>query len=235
MSLSIVCLQIELLQFNLLPPFSDSASSELEVARSVYEAACLLSIAQEDLSGFGRHMSQLQPYYFDFSSLLTESKLQNELLGLSLMHHLVSNDPSSFHAELERIPAEQRNSDLIRYPVQLDQHLMEGSYNKIFAAKTNVPSKRFSFFLEILSNTVRERIAECTSVAYDTLSVADAKTILMLNSEAELTALAEKYEWTVSRGIVNFPSEDPQKGMKPNAHELVQRNLQYATELERIV
>lgn len=45
------------------------------------------------------------------------------------------------------------NSTLIFY-TQF-QYLMEGSYNKVFLAKGNIPAESYTFFIDILLDTIR--------------------------------------------------------------------------------
>lgn len=35
------------------------------------------------------------------------------------------------------------------------QYLMEGSYNKVFLAKGNIPAASYTFFIDILLDTIR--------------------------------------------------------------------------------
>ncbi|NXA98240.1 PSMD8 ATPase, partial [Melanocharis versteri] len=44
---------------------------------------------------------------------------------------------------------------VIRHPVSLEQYLMEGSYNKVFLAKGNIPAESYTFFIDILLDTIR--------------------------------------------------------------------------------
>ncbi len=39
--------------------------------------------------------------------------------------------------------------------VSLFQYLMEGSYNKVFLAKGNIPAESYTFFIDILLDTIR--------------------------------------------------------------------------------
>ena len=39
--------------------------------------------------------------------------------------------------------------------MSLEQYIMEGSYNKVLLAKGNVPAESFTYFIDILLNTVR--------------------------------------------------------------------------------
>ena len=43
----------------------------------------------------------------------------------------------------------------LKHPVSMEQYLMEGSYNKVFLAKGNVPAESYIFFVDILLKTIR--------------------------------------------------------------------------------
>ena len=43
----------------------------------------------------------------------------------------------------------------IRFPIELEQFMMEGSYNKVLKARSEVPSDSYSLFVDILLGTVR--------------------------------------------------------------------------------
>lgn len=58
--------------------------------------------------------------------------MKYELLGLNLLWLLTQNRVAEFHTELELLsPNDIQNNVFIHYPVSLEQHLMEGSYNKV--------------------------------------------------------------------------------------------------------
>ena len=87
---------------------------------------------------------------------LPESPFMYQLLGLNLLCLLSQNRVAEFHTELERLPyREIQNNVYIKHPVNLEQYIMEGSYNKVILAKGNVPAESFKFFMEILLDTVR--------------------------------------------------------------------------------
>lgn len=67
---------------------------------------------------------------------LGESSEKYKMLGLNLLYLLSQNRVAEFHTELELLPVEIIQSDkYICYPLALEQYIMEGRYNKIFAAK----------------------------------------------------------------------------------------------------
>jgi 26S proteasome regulatory subunit N12 len=58
--------------------------------------------------------------------------LKYELLGLNLLWLLTQNRVAEFHTELELLsPNDIQKNVFIRYPVCLEQYLMEGCYNKV--------------------------------------------------------------------------------------------------------
>lgn len=62
---------------------------------------------------------------------------------------------SEFHTELEAIGAVNIKNIYINHPVAIEQSLMEGSYNKVWRARANVPAKEYSYFMDILTGTIR--------------------------------------------------------------------------------
>jgi hypothetical protein len=137
-------------QQQLLPPRASSAMAaapspvdrvlvheELLVAREILEHGALLSIRQMDIPAFERYVAQLKVYYSD-ASILTPSQRQFPILGLNLLRLLAQNRIAEFHTELELIPTELQHANIyIKYPAQLEQHIMEGSYHKVLSAKTD--------------------------------------------------------------------------------------------------
>jgi 26S proteasome regulatory subunit N12 len=69
------------------------------------------------------------------------------------------------HSELELIQANKFIQHL------LSHYLMEGRYNKLFLAKNNSPADCYSFFINILLDTVRNEISACLELAYARASV----------------------------------------------------------------
>lgn len=100
---------------------------------------------------------------------------------------------SEFHTELELLPQEIiHKNEFIRHPLALEQYLMEGSYNKIFLAKGNVPSPNYNVFMDILLDTVRGEIAACLESSYDKISLKEAARRLNLKSEKEVADFGSK-------------------------------------------
>lgn len=166
-----------------------------------------------------------------------ESKNKYQLLGLNLLFLLSQNRVSEFHTELELLPQEiiQAN-EFIRHPLALEQHLMEGSYNKIFRAKGHGPSQSYNVFMDILLDTVRNEIGACLESSYDQISVKEAQKRLNFKNEKEVIAFGKKRNWTLSAdNVYTFASKtDKPKEPLPSV-ELAEQAISYARELEMIV
>ena len=187
-------LKLLLTELSFMPTSGESSKQESLLIRSVLEIATLLAIEKQDLEGFERNMAELKTYYFDVSDELAESPYYHHLLGLDLLNLLAQNRLADFHANLELLPREATKKTYIRHPIQLEQFLMEGSYNKIFLARENVPAENYKFFMDILVMTVRSEIAKCMEEAYDHLSVSDVARLLHF-TPAETKEFASKRNW----------------------------------------
>lgn len=190
--------------------FYPSDSSEdtrgLHIARDTLEIAAQCAIHKGDIPAFERALAQLKPFYFDLVNRLPESPYHYLLLGLNLLCLLSQNRLADFHTELELLsPKVIQTNPYIKHPVSLEQYLMEGSYNKVFLAKGNVPSPLFTFFMDILLNTIRDEIAFCMEKSYKQVSLNEAARILYLNNPHDLHEIAKK-PWmeTRSRSYVSF-------------------------------
>lgn len=218
-------------------PFPSINSSDIALARDVYEVAALLSLKQEDEMSFERHVAQLKTYYVDYAPVLPPSHNQNLILALNLMRLMAQNRIGEFHTELELVPPVSRSDKYIDYALRLEHYLMEGSYSKIREEKVAVPHALFSYFVDRLMETVRQEIADCSEKAYGSLSVEAAQRILSLGSEEEVQDFCDMRKWKVENGVVYFTERDTGKmGVEPiPSDRMIQRTLGYARELEQII
>ena len=242
-------LKLGLTQFKSLPPFFDAsannATQEAMLAREILEHAVLLSVKLGDEAAFARNFLQLQTYYTDIRDAgLPSSQRELPILGLNLLRLLVQNRTAEFHAELELLgPDAAANSVYIRYPVELEQCLMEGSYAKVLALRREAPSPECAYFLEALAGTVTVELASCVESAYRSLPVADAQAMLSCSAE-ELDAIIRERGWRKVDGgkALVFPATGDSAIAAQNAAdkdaprlEVISQVLTYARELERIV
>ena len=91
---------------------------------------------------------------------------------------------------------------LVLYPIELERHLMEGSYSKVWAARCNPPLAEYAIFLEQLMTTIRNEIASCGEKAYTSLPVTDAATLLFFDQMQDLLAFAAQVRADASRTLL---------------------------------
>lgn len=129
------------------------------------------------------------------------SQRQYPILGLNLLRLLAQNRTAEFHTELELVPPALHDSNIyIKYPTQLEQYIMEGSFNKVLSARAEgLFSHEGDYFMGMLTETVREEIANCAEKAYTTMSAEHACQMLMLPALPELTAYAEQVRGRAAR------------------------------------
>lgn len=84
-------------------------------------------------------------------------------MGLNLLRLLLQNRIAEFHVEVELLGPEARASPHVAFPRELEQQLMEGTYERVFGALEGAPSPRMRAFLKQLQATVREELAACAA------------------------------------------------------------------------
>jgi len=230
-------LKVSLTQLSFLPTSNTSASTpELILARDILELGAQWSILKKDIPSFERYMAQLKCYYFDFSGSLAESPFTYQLLGLNLLCLLSQNRVAEFHTELELLPPKEiHNNIYIKHPIALEQYLMEGSYNKVFLARFNVPAESYLFFIDILLDTIRTQIASCISASYVSVTVAEATKLLFYESQSKTRQFAEKIGWKGDGKVYRFSKTDKGDDRCVPIGTVTQHLLEYAKELEMIV
>uniref|UniRef100_A0A7S2WC72 PCI domain-containing protein n=2 Tax=Rhizochromulina marina TaxID=1034831 RepID=A0A7S2WC72_9STRA len=181
-------------------------------------------------------MSQLKPFYSNPSS--SARPLRCAMLGLNLMNLLVENRLAEFHSEVELLTEAERASPAVAFPMQIEEHLMMGSYNRVLMARKSIPAPTFELFMELVTDTVRTSIAECAEVSYSKLSVAAAMEMMMFDSPDKLQDFVQESfaTWTISNGIITFrPTALNARSEEVPSTRLIKETIAYATELERIV
>jgi len=202
--------------------------------RAVYECAVLLSAQNEDTAEFERHMALLTPYYTDFGKMLPASENTFAILGLNLLRLLAQNRIADFHVQLETLSPEALESAPVRFPVLVEQNMMEGSYTKVLEMRNNLPLPSYGVFMDMLKDAVREEVASVSEKAYKSLPTANCMKLLMMSSDKELAEYAETRGWDIKEGRVFFDLGGVEKKEVP-AMDTISEMLFYAKELERIV
>uniref|UniRef100_A0A7S0TD30 PCI domain-containing protein n=1 Tax=Chrysocystis fragilis TaxID=1411660 RepID=A0A7S0TD30_9STRA len=208
------------------------------VGQEVMELAVLLAVHTQDSSSFQRYVSQLKPYYAS-PRLAAQSALRPTILGLHLLFLIVENRLADFHSELELLSESDRARREVAFTIALEQNLMVGTYNEVLHAKSSMPSpEHFAFFMGRLLDTVRDTIAECSEVSYDSLSLEAAREMMMFDTTDDLLTFihaSRASKWRVADGRIYFDAAQQLRGREIPSVRLLTENLAYATELERIV
>jgi 26S proteasome regulatory subunit N12 len=159
-----------LLQQNALIPTAQTPPQLFSQAREILELGALTSIRQTDSASFIRYYQQLQPFYDIERHLETtgsasgqwveplKTSQRSKITGLYLLLLLSMGDTSQFHTVLEGLIVEAslkgrsvEEDPFIKYPVELERSLMEGSYDKVWRATKSerVPSEDFGLFSNV--------------------------------------------------------------------------------------
>ena len=256
-------MKILLLNLTFLPIGKEDSvdAKELLLARDTLEIGALWSIETKNIPAFQRYVAQLKCYYFDYGTLLPDSPYKYQILGLHLLSLLAQNRLAEFHTEVELLSVEEQHDIYIKHPIVLEQFLMEGSFHCVFLSKENVPAQNYTFFINILIDTIRSEIASCVEKAYTQVSkpklpcnfffnffsiswlpvqmlVEETAKVLMCDSLEQLLQFAEERCWLRDSTSKYFIFSLEKK--KENLHFigntfLISQELGYARELEKIV
>ena len=151
----------QLLQLNALLPTPSTSPQLLSLARHTLETGALLSIRDQDPDAFTRYYQQLIPFYeFPSSSFKPSGDGQrSKITSLYLLLLLTKGDYAGFHTVLEGLEVENHGRKgesleqdrYIGYPVKLERWLMEGSYDRVWAATKGdgMPGEEFGVFSEV--------------------------------------------------------------------------------------
>ena len=119
---------------------------------------------------------------------------------------------------------------------------MEGSYLKMLTARKKAPSTHYEPLMEMLLVTVRREVFKCAMCSYDSLSVEGARKLLMFDKTAEVLEFVDEERkklddssaaWNL-RGDAFFFSDTEQHNSHLPFPELIQNQLNYSHELQRI-
>lgn len=148
--------KLALLKLNALIPSEDSSAENLTLGRETLELGAFISIRLRDTDAFTRYFQQLQPFYALPSRSRRQSN-ESKVTGLYLLLLLSVGDYAGFHTLLEGLENTDEGKEtvekdeFVRYPVRLEQALMEGSYDKVWSEMKGerVPSEEFAIFSEV--------------------------------------------------------------------------------------
>lgn len=234
-------LKVALTGLTFLPSSVDAKvpQAELQMAREILEIGAFYSLEARDVSSFERYVAQLRSYYRDYKSQgMPESANRPHIVGLFLLHLLAQNRTAEFHLELQLLDLQEiRSNYFLRFPVEYEESLMQGSYNKIFKLCQNLPAPNFQFFVDLLFDSIRDQIATCMEASYQSMSIQSAAKMLTLDPVRQGAALKEyaaKRGWVLQGNNFEFPKEIKREDKVPS-EELVETAVSYARAMEVII
>jgi len=234
-------LKVALTGLTFLPATIDAevSSVELQMTREILEIGAFYSLEKHDVASFERYVAQLRSYYQDYKSHgLPDSPNRAHILGLNLLHLLAQNRLAEFHLELQLLNlSEIQTNDFLKFPVEYEECLMEGSYNKIFKQFQNLPAPNYQFFVDLLNESIREQVASCMEASYQSMSVVDASKMLFMDPVKQGPVLKEyagKRGWILKDNLFEFPKEVKKEETVPS-QQLVETAVTYARALEIII
>eukprot|EP00042_Codosiga_hollandica_P039976 m.338916 g.338916 ORF g.338916 m.338916 type:complete len:264 (-) comp55739_c0_seq1:186-977(-) len=213
-----------------------SSAADIVVARDILEIGALHSLKVDDLAAFERYYKLLKIFYIDLKNTqATHSTYMYEIMGAHLLYLLVDNKLTEFHWAVEHFsPAVLHENIYIKFPVSLEQYLMQGAYNRILLASSSLPAESFGPLVQKLLATLSDVIASSCEAAYQKIPVNAAAKLLFLSSEAALLDFVASRQWTIEGDSIFFPAKPEAKLTVPSTEQM-ERMLSYARDLERIV
>jgi len=234
-------LKVALTGLTFLPATIDAQvpAMELQMTREILEIGAFYSLERHDVASFERYVAQLRSYYQDYKSHgLPDSPNRAHILGLNLLHLLAQNRLAEFHLELQLLHfSEIQTNHFLKFPVEYEECLMQGSYNKIFKQFQNLPAPNYQFFVDLLFESIREQVATCMEASYQTMSVEAAAKMLFMDPIRQgplFNEYAAKRGWVLRGDVFEFPKEIKKEDTVPS-EELVETAISYARAMEIII
>lgn len=213
------------------------------------EKSALSASDAGDIAQFTKSYLQLRPLYNSSSSATAKS---HTIIALHLLILLSESNISQFHSELESLPLESLESPEVDWVRNVEQGIMEGSYQEVRKLLSHSPSEHFSRWGTLMTESIRSAIADCSESAYESLPLVNLTTLLLLKNVKETERYAGARGWLVKDGRVKFPKKDAavssaQGGemqidgeeldgvLETTREMLISQTLSYARELETIV
>ena len=217
---------------------NEETKQEFLLVREILEHAILLSAQTKDLESFERNVKQVKAYYVSQLPGVNKSTREELILGLNLLRLLAQNSIAEFHTELELIPIDlHKKSMYIKHAIQMELFLMEGSYSKLRSLRDKAPAPEYNVFMDLMIDTIRKEIADCTELAYDKISLSGIQKLLLCRDENETREFIKSRSlWSVEGNQVVFDkSSESNKSFHNVSRDVITRTLFYAKDMERIV
>jgi 26S proteasome regulatory subunit N12 len=238
-------LKLMMLGFRTLPPSSEAMNKEeFIISRDILELEMEKCLNQKDGKNFELSYFKIKQFYFDYKEALPRSEKMLYFVGLYLLHLLANNRTTEFCTELELLDISDLGNNLVRVSRDLETCIQEGNYKHIFSIKSSVVNlPHYSFYLEKFDDAIKFQIARSAEKSYESLSVNDAVSLLMLKSPQELNLFIKneaetiedrEIDWKVQGDRVFFIPINKEKMSIPS-HRIIDDTVSMAIQIEKII
>lgn len=203
----------------------------------------ICSLRKDDIEEFETNMIQLRAFYNEITNVLPDSSNKYGMIGLYLLFLVYKNRTADYYTEIELLTLEEQKNPCIAVAMSLEQYFVDGNYYKVLNTKQHVPMSVYNYFIDKMTDTVRNETARSAEKAYRQLSVAEACKMFMVNNVEELEAFVNQQKqkglendvaWGFTKTFIHFEPTEKEKLTIP-ADTVVSQSLGFAQELEKIV
>lgn len=164
------------------------------------------------------------------------------IIGLMLMRLLSCNKIADLHSLFERFSTAENIvcNEFVAFPMGLEESLMEGSFEKVLLSLSKGPSPYFGCFADIITDAIRETIAESCECSYSTLRINQLTQLLFFKSDSETKSFCAARNWTIgAEGNILFSARLTQLPTKQDSkaicESLMKTSLGVAKSIEAII
>jgi 26S proteasome regulatory subunit N12 len=238
-------LKLLMLGFRTLPPSVEPMNKdEFLTARDILELEMERYLNQKDGKNFELSYFKIKQFYFDYKQALPRSDRMLYFVGLYLLHLLANNRTTEFCTELELLDIEDLGNNYVRVSRDLETCIQEGNYKHIYSIKASLNNlPHYSYYLEKFDDAIKFQIARSAEKSYESLSVNDAISLLMLRSKEELNIFIKneteslenrEIDWKVQGDRVFFIPINKDKTSIPS-HAIIEDTVSMAIQMEKII
>jgi 26S proteasome regulatory subunit N12 len=238
-------LKLMMLTFKTLPPSKEKINlDEYLISRDILELEMDKYLNRNDGKNFELSYLKIKQFYFDFGSYFSRSEKMLYYVGLYLLHLLANNRTTEFCTELELLNVEDLSNNYIKISRDLETCIMEGNYKHIFSIKSQFQKlPHYNYYLEKFDDAIKFQIARSAEKSYESLSINDAITLLMLNDVQELynfikyeaeTIESKEIDWELSDERIRFKPKNKEKMSIPS-NRIINETVAMGIEIEKII
>lgn len=217
----------------------EEALKSHKVYQDILEMACFWAAHSRDGVSFERYFNQLSSViYFavgqHFKDITGNRKWT--LIGLQLLNLLITGRVSDFYILVEHLPEDcLLVNPFIQFPLKLEQFLIEGTYHRILSARSDVPAPEYAWFIDGLSESIRNDILLCTEASMSSLSSQRLASLFLANGKTDLNAIINERGWSLAANDVVHFNKRNEKDVTFAPNVQVSRVLEYSRHIEQMI